>query len=67
MSQRLKAPENFNVIGQDGASLSTWDKVDGAVGYKLQFFSAEDPERCIKARYAQNNKKIILGFENGKE
>lgn len=67
MSQRLKAPENFNVIGQDGASLSSWDKVDGAVGYKLQFFSADDPERCIKARYAQSNKKIILGFENGKE
>lgn len=67
MSQRLKAPENFNVIGKDGSSLSSWDKVDGAVGYKLQFFSADDPERCIKSRYAQGCKKIILGFENGKE
>ena len=67
MSQRLKAPENFNVIGKDGASLSTWDRVDGAVGYKLQFFSADDPEKCIKSRYAQSCKKIILGFENGRE
>lgn len=67
MSQRLKAPENFNVIGKDGASLSSWDRVDGAVGYKLQFFRADDPEKCIKSRYAQGCKKIILGFENGKE
>lgn len=67
MSQRLKAPENLKVIGKDGASLSMWDKVEGAEGYKLQFFSADDPEKCIKSRYAQDCRKIILGFENGKE
>ena len=67
MSQRLKAPDNFTVNGKDGAALSVWDKVEGADGYKLQFFSADDPEKCIKSRYAQGCKKIILGFENGKE
>lgn len=67
MSQRLKAPENFYVTGKDGASLSKWDKVDGAVGYKLQFFFADDPDKCIKSRYAQGCQKTILGFENGRE
>ena len=67
MSQRLKAPENLRVTGKDGASLSVWDRVEGAVGYKLQFFSASDPEKCIKSRYAQDCQKTILGFENGKE
>ena len=67
MSQKLKAPENLRVTGKDSASLSEWDKVEGAEGYKLQFFSADDPEKCIKSRYAQDCKKIILGFENGKE
>lgn len=67
MSQRLKAPENLRAFGKDGASLSKWDMVEGAVGYKLQFFSADDPETCIKTRYAQDCRKIILGFENGKE
>lgn len=67
MSQRLKAPENLKVTGKDGASLSEWDRVEGAEGYKLQFFAAKDPEKCIKSRYAQDCKKIILGFENGKE
>lgn len=67
MSQRLKAPENFRVTGKDGAALSEWDKLEGADGYKLQFFSSDDPERCIKSRYAQDNRKVILGFQNGKE
>ena len=67
MSQRLKAPENLKVTGKDGASLSEWDRVDGAVGYKLQFFDAKDPETCIKSRYAQDRKKLILGFDNGTE
>ena len=67
VSQRLKAPENLKVTGKDGASLSEWDKVPGAEGYKLQFFAADDPEKCIKSRYAQDNQKMILGFENGKE
>ncbi len=67
MSQRLKAPENFTAAGKDGACLSVWDKVEGAEGYKLQFFRAEEPEKCIKTRYAQDCRKMILGFENGRD
>lgn len=67
MPQRLKAPDNLRVTGKDGASLSEWDRVDGAEGYVLQFFAAGDPEKCIKSRYAQDCRKMILGFENGKE
>ena len=68
MSSVLNAPENFRVIGKDGSSLSVWDKVAGADGYKLFFYSAENPDKCIKTRYAsQNCKKMILGFKNGKE
>lgn len=67
MSDRLRAPDNFAVEGKDGAALSTWDTVEGADGYKLQFFTADEPERCIKSRYAQDTKKMILGFENGRE
>ena len=67
MSQELKVPENLKAAGRDGGSLSVWDKVDGADGYMLQFFSADDPETCIKTRYAQDCRKIILGFKNGKE
>lgn len=67
MLQSLKAPDNFRVTGIDGAALLEWKKVEGAEGYKLQFFTAENPETCIKSRYAQNCKKTILGLQNGKE
>lgn len=66
ISQSMKIPENFTATGKDGACLSVWDKVEGAEGYKLQFFRAEDPDKCIKTRYAQDCRKMILGFENGK-
>lgn len=67
MPQNLSAPENFRVTPKDGAALSEWDTVAGADGYKLLFYSAGKPDKCIKSRYAQENKKTILGFENGKE
>ena len=67
MSEGMKAPESFGVTGKDGAALSVWDEVEGADGYKLQFFSADAPEKCIKSRYAQNTRKTIMGFENGRE
>lgn len=67
MSQRSTAPENFTVTGKDGAAFLEWDKLEGADGYKLQFFYSDDPERCIKSRYAQENHKTILGFINGRE
>lgn len=67
MSEGMKSPENFKVTGKDGAALSVWDEVEGADGYKLQFFTADDPEKCIKSRYAQSTRKTIMGFENGRE
>lgn len=67
MPQNLSAPENFRVTPKDGSALSEWDSVAGADGYKLLFYSAGAPDKCIKSRYAQDNKKTILGFENGKE
>ncbi len=67
MPEQMKSPEGFKVVGKDGAALSVWDEVEGADGYKLQFFSADDPEKCIKSRYAQGTRKMIMGFENGKE
>lgn len=64
---RLKAPNNFTVSGEDGACAAKWDAVEGAVGYKLYFFRASEPENCIKIRYSQNCEKTILGFENNSE
>lgn len=67
MAQRFKAPERLRVTAKDGGVLSRWDMVEGAVGYKLQFFSVDEPDLCIKSRYAQDCRKTVLGFENGKE
>lgn len=67
MPQNSGAPENFRVTPKDGSALSEWEPVAGADGYKLFFYSAAEPDKCIKSRYAQDNKKTILGFENGKE
>lgn len=67
MLQKLNPPENFKVTPRDGSALMEWDAVSGADGYRLFFYSADDPQRCIKARYAQDCRKIILGFENGRE
>lgn len=67
MRQKLNPPENFKVTGRDGSALMEWDAVSGADGYRLFFYSADDPNKCFKARYAQECHKIILGFENGRE
>lgn len=67
MPQILSAPENFRAIPKDGSVLSEWDAVEGADGYKLFYYSADDPSKCIKSRYAQDCRKTILGFENGRE
>lgn len=67
MSNKLSAPKNFRVIGRDGAALAQWDEVQGADGYRLQYYLAAEPDKCIKSRYAQEPKKMILGFENGRE
>ncbi len=67
MSEEMRPPENFGVTGKDGAALSVWDEVEGADGYKLQFFLGDEPDKCIKSRYAQGTRKTIMGFENGRE
>lgn len=67
MPQILSAPENFRVTPKDGSVLSEWDAVSDADGYKLFYYTADDPDKCIKTRYAQDCKKTILGFENGRE
>ncbi|MCH5208016.1 MAG: CapA family protein [Oscillospiraceae bacterium] len=64
---RLKAPNNFTVSGEDGACAAKWEAVEGAIGYKLYFFRASEPENCIKIRYSQNCEKTVLGFENNVE
>ena len=64
---KLKAPNNFNVVGEDGACFARWDAVEGADGYKLYFFRASEMESCIKIRYSQTCEKTVLGFENNEE
>ena len=63
----LKAPQNLFATAYDGSVRSDWQTVEGADGYILQFYNADEPEKCIKTRYAQNNSKLILGFRNGRK
>lgn len=63
----LKAPQNLFVTAYDGSVRSDWQAVDGADGYILQFYNADEPEKCIKSRYAQNLSKLIMGFRNGRK
>ena len=63
----LKAPQNLFVTAHDGSVRSEWQPVDGADGYILQFYNSDEPDRCIKTRYAQNLSKLIMGFRNGRK
>ncbi len=63
----LKAPQNLFATAYDGSVHSDWQPVDGADGYILQFYNADEPDRCIKTRYAQNLSKLIMGFRNGRK
>lgn len=67
MSKIYEAPLNIKAVGKDGAVHTSWDPVEDADGYKLFYYTAEEPEVCIKTRYAQNCAKTILGFKNGTE
>lgn len=63
----LKAPQNLFATAYDGSVRSDWQAVDGADGYILQFYNADEPQKCIKTRYAQNLSKLIMGFRNGRK
>ncbi len=67
MSDKLKAPGGFNVVGRDCMAAVSWKPVFGADGYKLMFFKADDPNVCFKARFAQNCSKRVAGLQNGVE
>lgn len=67
MSEILGVPHGLAVFPRDGAVLAKWEAVEGAEGYKLFYYAAEEPDKCIKTRYAQHCSKLILGFQNGRE
>ncbi len=67
MSNIFDAPQNIQAVGRDSAVLTSWDETEGADGYKLFYYTAADPEVCIKTRYSQSCSKTILGFRNGTE
>lgn len=66
MSEKLKFPDNFSAAAKDGAVSAKWKPVFGADGYKLFFYSADDPNTCIRTRYSQKPSRIVTGFKNGK-
>ena len=66
MSEKLKSPDNFSAAAKDGAVWVKWKPVFGADGYKLYFYSADDPNTCIRTRCSQKPSKIVTGFDNGK-
>lgn len=67
MAPILRAPERFTATGRDGSAFMKWLPVPGAAGYRLFFYSADEPETVIKTRYAQGTSKGILGFQNKRE
>lgn len=66
MSQKLNPPEDFEVVGKDGAVYIKWNPVFGADGYKLFFYAEENPFKCIKSRYSQGCEKTVTGLRNNK-
>ncbi len=67
MALELKAPQNFRVSGRDKSAVLSWDAVGGAAGYRMFFYDGNEPEKVMKARYAQGCSRTILGFTNGRE
>ena len=63
----LKAPENLYATAFDGSVRAYWKAVEGADGYVLLFYNKDEPDKCIKTRYAQNLTKQLLGFKNGRK
>lgn len=65
MSEKLAAPAQVQAVPRDNAVLVRWSPVEGADGYILYFYKSDEPQKCIKKRYAQKNSKQLLGFFNG--
>ncbi len=55
---------NFRVTALDSAVVCDFDPVEGADGYIISFFKDDDPNRCIKKRYADKTGKTVAGFRN---
>ncbi len=67
MSQKLSAPQKVTAEPKNCAILVSWNAVDGADGYALHFYKAEEPDRCVKKRLTQGTSKQIEGLQNGTE
>lgn len=67
MAEKIKSPDNFSAAARDSAVWAVWKPVFGAVGYKLYFYHAEDPNHCFKTSVSQKCGKLVAGFENGRE
>ncbi|MBQ9948624.1 MAG: CapA family protein, partial [Oscillospiraceae bacterium] len=67
MSNIFEAPQNIQAVVHDSSVYTSWDKIDEADGYKLFYYTASDPENCIKTRYSQGCGKTVFGFKNGTE
>ncbi|MDE6030071.1 MAG: CapA family protein [Oscillospiraceae bacterium] len=65
--KRPEAPRGLIVKPSDGAVTAKWNPVAGADGYKLCYYDAENPEKCLKVRYCEKCSKLMPGFKNGKE
>lgn len=65
--KRPEAPRGLIVQPSDGAVTAKWNGVPGADGYKLSYYDAEEPEKCLKVRYAEKCSKTMPGFKNGRE
>lgn len=67
MGNSLNSPTNFKIVAGNKSSTASWDPVDGADGYRIDYYLSSEPSKRIKYRYAQGTKKRILGFKNGTE
>lgn len=67
MSEKLSAPQKVIAEPKNCAVLVSWSAVDGADGYALHFYKADEPEHCVKKRLTQSLSKQIEGLENGTE
>ncbi len=67
MEKKLVIPQDLMLEPQDSSVDVSWSPVKGANGYVISLFNAQQPEVCIKKRYAGGTSKHILGLVNGRE